>query len=55
MSVFEQIQDMEIQQIKKENHQLRRMVQMVFRNSQETEFDLLQNSPGNRWSIFYRL
>ena len=55
MSVFEQMQTIEIQQIKKENNQLRRMVQTLLRNSLELEqeFDVSQNLDGN--SIVHRL
>ena len=44
---------MEIQEIKKENSHLRRLVQKLLRTPQEPEpeFDITQNAPGNGSSI----
>ena len=55
LSLLLQNQAMEIQQIKKENNQLRRLVQNLLRTSQEPDigFDMTQNPSGNtcRWNI----
>ena len=45
---------MEIQEIKKENNQLRRLVQKLLRTAQKSEpveLDVSQNQPGNSSSI----